>query len=128
MHIVGDDIGGVAGRPAVAAGDGADIARALPLALDHLAEPAAGLHLGKRQRKDHGRTDPALRCDARMRGAAENLDLPAICADGADGDIGGGAAVEVEGHDRRAEVGGLTWRAPHSPLSSRTQNNSVIGG
>ena len=22
----------------------------------------------------------------------------------------------------------LTWRAPHSPLSSRTQNNSVIGG
>jgi len=28
-----------------------------------------------------------------MRGAAENLDLPAIRADGADGDIGGGRSV-----------------------------------
>jgi hypothetical protein len=44
---------------------------------------------------------------ASMRGAAENLDLPAICADGADDDVGGRAAVVVEGHDRRAEVTGL---------------------
>ena len=73
----------------------------------YLAEPAAGLHVGERKRKNHGRADPALRCDAGMRGAAENLDLPAIRADGADGDVGGGAAVVVEGHDRRAEITGL---------------------
>ena len=41
-----------------------------------------------------------------MRGAAKDLDLPAIRADGADGDIGGGAAVVVEGHHRRAQIGG----------------------
>src|SRR5262245_12268722 len=100
VNIVGDDIGGISGRPAIAAGDRADIARALPLALDHLAEPATGLHVGKRKRKDHGRTDPALWCHACVRGAAKNLDLPAIRADGADADIGGRTAVVVEGHDR----------------------------
>ena len=100
VHIVGDNIGGVPGRPAVAAGDGANIAGALPLALHHLAEPATSLHIGKRKRQDHGRTDPALGCDAGVRGAAENLDLPAIRADGADRDIGGRAAVVVERHDR----------------------------
>src|SRR5207245_4111736 len=78
VHIVGDNIGGVPGRPAVAAGDGADIARALQLALHHLAEPATSLHIGKRKRQDHARTDPALGCDTGVRGAAENLDLPAI--------------------------------------------------
>src|SRR6185437_736839 len=113
VHIVGDDIGGVSGRPPLAAGDRANIARALPLAFHHLSEPAAGLHVGKRERKDHGRRDPALRRDAGMRGATENLDLPAIRADGADGDVGGGTAVVVEGHDRRAEVGGPDMaRAP----------------
>src|SRR5581483_6664809 len=89
VYVVGDDVGGVAGGPAVAAGDGADIARALPLAFDHLAEPAAGFHVGERERKDHGRADPALRRDASMRGAAENLDLPAIRAHCADRNIGG---------------------------------------
>jgi hypothetical protein len=79
----------------------------LLLALHYLAEPATSLHIGERQRQDHGRTDPALGCDAGVRGAAENLDLPAIRADGADRDIGGRAAVVVEGHDRRAEVSGL---------------------
>src|SRR5882757_1297165 len=43
VHIVGNDIGGVPGRPALTAGDGADIAGALPLALYYLATPATGL-------------------------------------------------------------------------------------
>ena len=97
VHVVRDDIGSVSGRPAVAAGDGADIARAQSLALHHLAEPAAGLYVGERERKDHGRADAALRCDAGMRGAAEDLDLPAIRAHGADGDIAGRAAVDSKG-------------------------------
>src|SRR5262249_41303325 len=117
VYIVGDDVGGVSGRPAVAAGDRADIARAQPLALDHLAEPATRLHLGKRKCKDHGRTDPALWCDTGVGGAAKNLDLPAIRADSADGHIRGRAAVVVEGHDWRAEVGGLdVARTPQSAL------------
>jgi hypothetical protein len=85
------------------------------LALHHLAEPATGLHVGERERKDHGRTDPALGCDTGVRGAAENLDLPAIRADGADRDIGGRAAVVVEGHGRRAEVGGPDVSRPPKP-------------
>src|SRR5262249_47795983 len=117
MDIVGDDVGGVAGRPTLAAGDGTDIAGARALAFHHLAEPAAGLHVGERERKDHGRADPALRRDAGMRSAAENLDLPAIRPDGADGDVGSGAAVVVEGHDRRAEIAGLdVARAPQPAL------------
>jgi len=78
----------------------------LPLAFHHLAEPATGLHIGERQRENHGRTDAALRRHAGMGSAAEYLDLPAIGADRADRDIGGGAAVVVEGHHRRAEFGG----------------------
>src|SRR6185437_16912273 len=117
MHIVGDDVGGIAGRSPFAAGDRADIARALPLALHNFAEPAAGFHLGKCERKDHGRRDAALRRDTGMRSTAENLDLPAIRPHGADGDIGSRAAVVVEGHHRRAEVGRLdVARTPQPAL------------
>src|SRR3954470_22386070 len=41
-----------------------------------------------------------------MRGAAEDLDLPAVRADRADRDVGGGAAVIVETHHGRAELFG----------------------
>src|SRR5262249_50723783 len=109
-------------RPALAAGDGTDIARALLFAFHHLAEPAAGLHLGERERKDHGRRDAALRRDAGMRGATENLDLPAISADGADGDIGGGAAVVVERQHRRAQFLRLdVARAPQPALLAHAE-------
>src|SRR5262249_55607955 len=108
--------------PTLTAGDGADIARAISLAFNHLAEPAAGFHVGERKRKNHGRADPALRRDAGMRGPAENLDLPAIRADGADGDVGGRAAVVVEGHDRRAEIAGLDLaRTPQPALLAHAE-------
>src|SRR5580704_15094533 len=117
VHIVGDDIGGVSSRLAVAAGDGTDITCTLPLAFHNLAKPATGPHVGERKRKDHGRTDPVLRCDAGMRGATKNLDLPAVRADGADGYIGGRAAVVIEGHDRRTKVSGLNMaRTPQPAL------------
>src|SRR5262249_42182747 len=102
----GHDVGGITRRPALAAGDRADIAGALPLALHDLAEPTFGLHVGKRQRKNHGRRDAALRRDASMRGAAENLDRPSVGADRADRDVRRRAAVVVEGHQRRAEFFG----------------------
>src|SRR5260221_712456 len=57
-----------------------------------------------------------------MRNGAENLDLPTICADRADGDIGGRAAVIVEGHDRRAKVGSLdVARAPQPALLAHAE-------
>src|SRR5262249_59814275 len=43
VHIIGDDIGGVPGRPPLAARDGTDVAGTLPLGFHHLAGPAAGL-------------------------------------------------------------------------------------
>src|SRR3954454_21157215 len=90
MHEIGPDVGGAACGPSGPAGHRTDIAGALLLALRDLAEPAAFLHLGERQREDHGRRDAALRRAARMRGAAEDLDLPAIRADGADHHVRGG--------------------------------------
>jgi len=46
----------------------------------------------------------------------------AIRADGADRDVGGGAAVIVEGHDRRAEVVGLdVARTPQPALLPHTE-------
>ncbi len=88
MHIVGHHIGGVAGGPAFAAGHRPDIAGALLLSLDHLAEPAAGLDLRERQSEDHRGADAALRRAAGMRGAAEDLHLPAIRSDRAHHDVG----------------------------------------
>src|SRR5256885_8109616 len=95
VDVVGHHVGGIARGPAFAAGDRADIAGALLLALHDLAEPAAFLHLGEREREDHRRRDAALRRAAGMRGAAEDVDIPAIGTDRADYHARRGAAVII---------------------------------
>src|SRR5204863_436593 len=104
QHVVGDDVGGVAGGSAVGAADGADVAGAGTPVLHDFAEPAAGADGRQRLGQDHGRADAALRCAAGVRGPADDLGLPAVRADRADDDVGRRPAVVVEAHLDATEV------------------------
>src|SRR5262249_54679970 len=105
VDVIGDDVGCVAGALAVAASETADVPCAVAVHLMHLAEPAAALNVGQRQRRYYRRRNALLGMHAGMRGAAGDLHFPALRADGADGQGVRRSAIDVEAHDRTAQVG-----------------------
>ena len=107
VDVIGDDVGGVAGALAVAAGDAADVGCAVAGLLMDLAEPAVAVDVGQGQRRRHRRRDALLRMHAGMSGPAEDLHFPAFGADGADGQLRRRTAIDIKAHDRAAEVGGV---------------------
>src|SRR5262249_52424910 len=81
MGVGGDDVGRFAGTLAVTSGETADIRRALAIGLMHLAEPAAALDLGQRQRRHHRRRDALFGMNTGVGGTANDFHFPALGAD-----------------------------------------------
>ncbi len=102
-HVIGDDVRRLTGALAVLAAEAADVGGALLAVLHDLAEPAFLLHVRQRQCCRDGRRDALLRMHPGVARLAGDLHLPALGADGADTQLGGQSAVDVEAHDRVAQ-------------------------
>ena len=103
-HVVGHDVGRVAGGSGILAAEDADIAGPVAAWLHDLAEPAFAVGIRDRDGADERGRYALLRRDARVGRLAGDLDFPVLLPHRADEQLGGQLAVDVEAHRDVAEV------------------------